>query len=540
MHAPTLPPANVYVELLIAAAALAAALLVFFLWRGFLKRIKSGRAHPAIDFVRHVSLPAILLLAAVALKLDFWTTTFHLDPKFPAWVDAAVIFLVILLVVRSIDAGLVFGFERRRRPFPVPGVLRGFFLAVIYIVVLFIVLKGILGINISPFLATSAIFTAIIGLALQGVLGNVLAGISLNLTKSFSRGDWVSIGPHEGVVVDTNWRETLILDRASNIVVIPNNAAASEKIVNFSRPDSRTALNISLMVSYSAPVTEVLDILRESAREVPEVLAEPAPVAFVMSYDNVGISYVVKFWVTDYARKFSIRGDVARHIWYKFRRGQIEIPVALAETLKQAVQALRTEEARPAGEPSADRNFRDLVHSRLFRAAEGERAGELLVAPDDVRVLAGSVKRRAYTKGEVIFRQGEKGESCHVVASGLIRGEVIYEENGKTYTSEFRTGPGGLFGEMSLFTGLPRTATGTVEEDAELLEVRAEDFARLLEQNPGVAETIAGLVSDRNRRNAEFLGKIKELSAKDIEDSGNRNWVLARLRKLVSLFHKAE
>ena len=82
--------------------------------------------------------------------------------------------------------------------------------------------------------------------------------------------------------------------------------------------------------------------------------------------------------------------------------------------------------------------------------------------------------------------------------------------------------------------------TGIVEEHAELLEITAADFGQLLDRNPGIAETIAGLVSDRNRKNAEFLSKIKDLSAKDVEDSGNKNWILARLRKLVSLFHKAE
>ncbi len=526
------------IDLLIAAGALAAGLLAYFLWRGLLKRIKPGAERPAVDFISHVSLPAILLVAALALRLDFWRTALRLQPKFSGFVDAAVIFLSVLLVVRIIDAGLVYGFARRRRPFPVPGVLRGFCLAVIYIAVLFLVLNGVLGINITPFLATSAIFTAIIGLALQGVLGNVLAGISLNLARSFSRGDWVSIGPHEGVVVDTNWRETLILDRASNIVVIPNHAAASEKIVNFARPDRQTALNIPLMVSYSAPVAEVLEILKESAREVPDVLSAPAPQAYILSYDNLGLSYLVKFWVTDYGRKFSIRGDVARHIWYKFRRNNIEIPVALTETVKQAVSGLQAGETPAAGKGAVERSYPDLLESQLFRAAEGERAGELLVAPEDVRLLAGFVKRRAYTRGEVVFRQGEGGESCYIVASGLVRGEVIYEEAGKKYTSEFKVGPGGLFGEMSLFTGLPRTATGIVEEQAELLEITAEDFARLLERNPGIAETVAGLVSERNGKNAEFLGKIKELSAKDVEDSGNKSWILARLKKLVSLFRK--
>jgi small-conductance mechanosensitive channel/CRP-like cAMP-binding protein len=540
MNATSIPPVSVYIELVLGLAALAVGFLVFLLWRGFLRKLKGSGAGRAVAFVTKVSLPAILLLTAFALKPGFWRSALGLSPKFSGYIDAAIIFLVILFVVRLIDAGLLYRFERRRRPFPVPGVLRGFFLTVLYLAALFIVLKGVLGINITPFLATSAIFTAIIGLALQGVLSNVLAGISLNLTKSFSRGDWVSIGTTEGVVVDTNWRETLILDRASNIVVIPNNKVASEMIVNFARPDSKTALNIPLKVSYSAPAAEVLNILREAAREVPHVLQTPAPLAYIQSYDDAGISYLAKFWVTDFALKDIIVTDVYRHIWYKFRRRNIEIPVVLKETVNQAVQAFKTEEKLRAEGESGDRNYRDLFHSHLFRPTEGETVGELLVTPEDVRLLAGSVRRRTYTKGEVVFRQGEPGDSCHIVAGGLIRGEVIYEEKGKKYTSEFKTGPGGLFGEMSLFTGLPRTATCIVEQDADLLEIRAEDFARLLGQNPKVAEVMADLVSDRNRKNAEFLRKVKELSEKDIEDSTNKSWILARLKKLASLFHKNE
>src|SRR4030042_217765 len=160
-------------------------------------------------------------------------------------------------------------YERKRVPLPLPGVLHGFILIVLYLIVLFAVFKGALGVNITPFLATSAIFTALLGLALQGVLSNVLAGISLNLTKSFSRGDWVKIGAHEGVVLDTNWRGTLILDRTSTLVVLPTNTMASEMIVNFARPDHKTELTIPLKVSSGAPPVVVLNALLQAAREVP-------------------------------------------------------------------------------------------------------------------------------------------------------------------------------------------------------------------------------------------------------------------------------
>jgi len=526
------------VELGVLIAAILAAAVLFFLLKTAFMRLRRPPEAAGSSLLSRVIAPLIFLLVALALKLNFLASAFGLGARFTQFVDAAIVFLAILLAIRLIDGWLLYRHERKRVPFPLPGVLHGFILIVLYLIVLFAVFKGTLGVNITPFLATSAIFTAIIGLALQGVLSNVLAGISLNLTKSFSRGDWVKIGPHEGVVQDTNWRETLILDRASNVIVIPNNAVAAEMIVNFTRPDHKTALTIPLKVGAGAAPAVVLEALRQAAREVPEVIAAPAPQAYILSYDDLGISYLVKFWVTDFARKNLIIADVARHIWYKFKREKIDVPVAFGEGIKGVVGAVAAAKGMEADAGEKDKTFRDLLRSNLLRYQEGEKKGQLLVPEEEVRRLAETVCRRRYTRGEVLFRQGEKGESCFIVAVGALKGEIIYEEKGKRFTSEFHVGVGGIFGEMSLFTGLPRTAMGIIEEEAELLEITAENFGLLLSRNPQLAEVMADLVSSRNQKNADFLGKIKELSAKDIEASTSRHSILDRLKKLVSLFKR--
>ncbi len=527
-------------DLLVLLAFLIAGFVVFFLWQRLLGKINRRAPEARISFLSHISLPAVFLLLAIVLRTERVQKALSLSERMSSYVEAAVIFLACLFLIRLVDSWILFRYERRRLPFPLPGVLHGFLLLVIYLLILFAVLRGILGVNITPLLATSAIFTAIIGLAFQGVLSNVLAGISLNLTKSFGRGDWVKIGQHEGVVIDTNWRETLVLDRASNVIVIPNNVAASEMIVNYSRPDRKTALTIPLKVSYSAPPSNVLSQLVEAAQEVPEVLKAPAPQAYILSYDDLGISYLLKYWVTDFARKHTITGDVARRIWYKFGRQGIEIPVTLAEGIKEVARTVRPEEKEKKEQSERERNFRQLLESSLLRYPEGEKAGQLVIPEEEVRVLAELVDRRFYTKGEILFRQGERGETCYIVARGMIRGEVAYEEKGKRFTSEFKVGPGGVCGEMSLFTGLPRTATIFVEEDAELLEIEADDFVDLLSRNPGVGEVIAELVSDRNRKNEEFLRKIKELSSADIEAGTNPRSILERLKNLVLRFRRSE
>ncbi|MEW5900478.1 MAG: mechanosensitive ion channel domain-containing protein, partial [Acidobacteriota bacterium] len=431
-----------YLEAAVALVSLAAAIILFFLWQKFLATFKSLRAAAAFILLSRISLPAIFLLVAFVLKLPILRQTFALGPRFYQCLNAVIIFLSVFFLIRLAEALLLYRFQKQNRPFPVPRVLRGFILATIYLVVLFTVLKGILGVNITPFLATSAIFTAILGLAFQGVLSNVLAGISLNMTKSFGRGDWVKVGPHEGVVLDTNWRETLLLDRASNVVVIPNSTVASEMIINFSHPDQKTALTIPLKIGYNASPAVVVDVLRQAAREVQGVLSSPPPDAFILSFDDFGVSYVVKFWITDFARKHPLTGEVARHIWSKFQRENIEIAVPLTERVRDVVRAFQPEEAARGAEVDKERTTEDLLRSSLFRYQEGEKTGQLLVADEEIRELASSVRRKRYTAGEVLFRQGDRGESCYIVARGSIRGEIISEEKGKKYASEFTIGPG--------------------------------------------------------------------------------------------------
>ena len=527
-------------DLAIFMVALIAALALYFLARLFLTKFSISRQKAGGAFFSRLSLPIIILLVVFILE----AVALPISPTFHNYLDAALVFGIIFFVIRFFDTALFSWYKRKQKPFPLPDVLRGLILGVIYLLVLFVVLKNIVHVNITPFLATSAILTMVLGLAFQGVLSNILAGMSLHFTKSFSRGDWVGIGPHEGVVVDTNWRETRIRDRQSNIIVLPNNIVASEKITNFSQPDLKTALILPFKISYKAPAADVLRTLIEAAGDCPDVLKAPAPLAYITSYDDIGVSYLLKFWITDFARKDPIVTDVGRLAWYKLRRKNIEIAIALGDQVRDALAAVRektagrVEPAVPATESERERTVMDLMYSSFLRGGPGEKAEDLIVSEKELRSLASMVDRHAYTKGEVLFRQGDKGTSSYVVAKGKVRGEIVYEEGGKKFLSEFTVEPGGICGEMSLFTGMPRTATGIVEEESELLEIRAEDFAVLLDQIPALAEVIAETVSARNEQNREFLRKIKELSEKDIQAGTNKKSILEHLRSFVRSLRK--
>lgn len=532
------PRAWLVEALLLTAGVLAGGLLALGLRRLCAGPDRKGAAGAGRAFLARLALPASFLAATLVLASGPLRGLARAGGSYGAILRASLAFFAAVLLIHIGDAFTLAWFKRGGRSYPLPGILRGFILAVLYITVFFAVLRGILQVNLTPFLATSAILTMILGLAFQGVLGNVMAGLSLQFTRSFARGDWIKVGDQEGVVVDTNWRETRLLDRQSNVVVLPNTAAATATIVNFSQPDAKTALSLFLKVSFGAAAARVREALLAAAGEVDGVLAEPKPLAYVLSYDETGVSYQLKFWVEDYARKFSITTAVAEKVWYKFRRQRIEVPLALGDKVADLIAAYRPDgagERRPGAEAERERNFADLLASDFLKRTGGEGAGRPLVSEREIRALAGDVRRRAYASGEVLFRQGDRGESCYVVARGGIRGEIATGEKGKRAVSEFRVGPGGLFGEMSLFTGMPRTATGVVEGETELIEIGAEAFGRLLARNPRLAGSVAARVSERNLKNKETLRKIAELSAQDLAKSVSRRSILERLKGLIRL-----
>jgi small-conductance mechanosensitive channel/CRP-like cAMP-binding protein len=528
-----------YVQILFTVVFFALAGAILAVLRKASGRSAAGTGGPRQGVASRLHLPVSLLLATLGTKLPALRNALPLGEKFYRYFDAAFVFFIIFFLIRLFDGLVRLRYEKKGRPFPLPNVLHGFALIVVYAAVALAILRAFLGFNIGPLLAGSAILTAVLGLALQGVLGNVFSGMSLHYTRSFGRGDWIRIGETEGQVVDTNWRETRLKDRDTNIVIIPNTFVASQTITNFSLPDRPSAIILPIKVDVLAPPAGVLGLLVEAAREAPDVLAEPAPTAYILSYDELGLAYALKFWIADYGRKPGITGEVARLVWHKLRRHGVEIPVPLESKVRGVLRALRPSEERAADTAAEhERNFEDLSRSSFLNIQEGEEAGRSVLSESEVRDIAARSGRLRFGAREVLFRQGETGDVCYVVARGKVRGEIVHEDGGKTYTTSFEVGRGGLIGEMSLFTGLPRTATVVVDEESELLEIRAETLASLLARNPSLAEALADVVSARNRANSETLLKIKDLAARDVKASSDKKTVLEYLKRLVHLFRR--
>src|SRR6185436_10900 len=107
--------------------------------------------------------------------------------------------------------------------------------------------------DVAPLIATSAVTSLVLGLALQPILGNFFAGLVLSVERPFRINDWIKVGEHEGRVVAITWRTTHLRTRDNDNLVIPNSKLAEERVLNYYYPHPMHLEHIKVGAAYKVP-----------------------------------------------------------------------------------------------------------------------------------------------------------------------------------------------------------------------------------------------------------------------------------------------
>ena len=175
-------------------------------------------------------------------------------------------------------------------------------------------LTEIFGLKIGPLLATSAIFSIVLGLAMQDTLGNLFAGIALQIDKPYEIGHWIEIqnGTQRwtGQVHEISWRATVLLGLSDELMTIPNRIMAQSQISNFTvraEPFQRSQV---FRIAHGSSIEFARDALLKACAGTPEISAIPAPVVFVTDSQETGISLKLVYSLTDYGAQFRIQDRI--------------------------------------------------------------------------------------------------------------------------------------------------------------------------------------------------------------------------------------
>jgi small-conductance mechanosensitive channel/CRP-like cAMP-binding protein len=322
-------------------------------------------------------------------------------------------------------------------------------------------------------LATTAAGAVVIGFALQDTLGNLFSGLAIQIEKPFRVGHWVTIAGTDGLVSEVTWRATKIRTKAGNFVVVPNSVVAKETITNYSEPTHDTRLEVEVGASYDTPPNEVKTVIARALRDEPLLVAGREPEILIVDFAASAITYRVRVWTTDFAADMRVRDRVRSHIYYAFRRHNITIPYPIQVQIDQPPPALAIDSGGRAA----------LIDGVEVLSSLSEEQRAQLVAASHAML---------YEAGQVIVRQGDPGASMFVVREGEAAVTVAGADGELA-----RHGAGGFFGEMSLLTGDPRTATVTAVTDCELVEIGAEAFRRVVMADAAVVEKVSAAVTAR-------------------------------------------
>ncbi|TKB33470.1 MAG: mechanosensitive ion channel family protein [Nitrospira sp.] len=234
---------------------------------------------------------------------------------------AAIVFAAGMLVARWVGRLTQQWLDRQDMEPPVRMLLVK---AVQIVILLFTAMAalGQLGVQIAPLLAGIGVAGLGVGLALQGVLSNVVAGLSIIFTKPYRVGEHISILGVQGDVVAIGIFSTTLLHPDRSRVVIPNRKIVGEILHNFG---TIRQLDMQVGVAYRTNVTEVLALVREILAQNPGVLTDPAPLVGISGLGDSAIMISIKPWtsVVNFTR---VQGELNETIIERFRTAHIEIP----------------------------------------------------------------------------------------------------------------------------------------------------------------------------------------------------------------------
>lgn len=173
-----------------------------------------------------------------------------------------------------------------------------------------------------------------IGLAAKDTLANMISGFTLMIDRPFRIGDRIQLTTGKtGDVVDIGLRSTKILTPDNTLLIIPNSELCNSTVLNMAFPDLKTQGRISVGVAYGSEVEKVRMIMTAIAREDQDILQDPAPEAFFVSFGDNALNMTLMFWVSDYTKLFKVTDRLNGAILAAFAANGIEIPYPTRKVL---------------------------------------------------------------------------------------------------------------------------------------------------------------------------------------------------------------
>jgi small conductance mechanosensitive channel len=260
---------------------------------------------------------------------------------------------------------------RAHRRNPVDTTLQSFAASLVRYFVFVVGMVGVLqqlGVKATSVIAVLGAASLAIGLALQGALANVAAGVMLLILRPYRVGDRVEINGRQGTVKGLDLFATRLSDPDNLNIFVPNAKAFGEIIVNQTSPAGRRA-EIDLTIDYEDDVDRALKVLLECAAADPRVLAKPEPWAKLTALKDNGVTVTLRAWFSpsDY---WDARYDLLKAVKQRLEAEGFSFPYPHQVAVQSRAFQPPASIAEPAAKPAAKRESRPRARAAAKPAAK--------------------------------------------------------------------------------------------------------------------------------------------------------------------------
>ncbi len=448
------------------------------------------------SYLRRLRAPLALTVVCILLV----PLSAHLRRAYPTRYNVAQIVAVSLGTLAFIwqVATVFFGLLDVRFRVRIPRIVSDLIVAAVSIGAVFLMLTRV-GINLTSLIATSAVVTAVVGLSLQDTLGNVIAGVTLQLDSSVRVGDWIKVGDVSGRVSEIRWRYTAVETRNWETVIIPNSLLMKGNVIVQGRRTGQPIkwrrwlyFNVDFRYSPTQVIEAVTTALR--AESIANVASDPPPQCLLMELHESYYRFAGRYWLTDLALDDPTDSAVRTRIVNALKRANIPLSIpAHALFVTSDTSERREEKAR----------------QDLLRRVECLRGVELFdgLSVEEITKLAQALHSIPFAPGEVLTRQGAEAHWLYIVISGTVSVRVRHDDVEREIA---QLGSGRYFGEMGLLTGEARTATIVAIDEVECYRLGKRAFQAMLKERPEIARELA---TELARRRLELTAAKENLDA---------------------------
>ncbi len=203
------------------------------------------------------------------------------------------------------------------------------------------------GLNLNSLVVVGGALGLGVGLGLQTVVANFVAGLILLFEQPVRIGDRIEIGDTTGDVIDIRGRSTWVRTNDDIIIIVPNSDFITKELTNWTANDRRVRIVVPVGVGYSSEPEKVRSILLEIAAANPDVLKDPKPDVILKDFGDNSIDFALRVWTTSKVQFPAVlRSDLYFAMFAKFREAGVEVPfpqrdLHLRSVAPEAAESLR-------------------------------------------------------------------------------------------------------------------------------------------------------------------------------------------------------